>query len=209
LSKRTGALFAAFLAGLIFFTIPNFFTDAQESSGAAGEDQAIRSDAPDPLVEREQRLTLQEGSAEAPVAPSSAGSIFKVVLTLALSAAAIYGVVFFLKRVSRKGEVRDPFLKVLAAAPLTPGRNVHIVAAGSRAWLVGASEGGVNLISEIEDKDLLNAMFLEDSKRDAGAAPGGRPLDFKAMLKRLGMQVQGGAPGADNIRKRRERLKGL
>jgi flagellar protein FliO/FliZ len=131
-----------------------------------------------------------------------------MVLTLALAAAAIYGVIYFIKRASRRVETRDPFLKVLAGAQLSPGRNVHIVAAGSKAWLVGAAEGGVNLISEIEDKDLLNAMFLEDSKRDA-SAPGGRMLDFKAMLRRLGMPAQGGAPGADNIRKRRERLKGL
>jgi len=83
-----------------------------------------------------------------------------------------------------------------------------VVSVGSKAWLVGASEGGVGLISEIEDKDILNALFLEDSRKSA-EAPQGRFLDFRAMLRRLGMPVESGVPGAENIRKRRERLKGL
>jgi hypothetical protein len=82
------------------------------------------------------------------------------------------------------------------------------VSVGSKAWLVGAAEGGVNLISEIEDKDTLDALLLEDSRRSAEAAQG-RFIDFKTMLRRLGVPVQPGAPTAENIRKRRERLKGL
>jgi flagellar protein FliO/FliZ len=131
-----------------------------------------------------------------------------MVLTLALAALAIYGVVFFIKRASRRTDAKDPFLKILASAHLGYNRYAHVVAVGSKAWLVGASEGGVGLISEIEDKDTLNALFLEDSRKSA-EAPTGRFLDFKAMLRRLGMPVETGVAGADNIRKRRERLKGL
>jgi flagellar protein FliO/FliZ len=194
----------------LLFIIAVFPAAGQELSDPAGTGVSVaQTEAVDPISAAEQALTFQEDAAGTPAAPSSAGTIFRMVLTLALAAAAIYGVIFFIKRASRKGEVRDPFLKVLAGAQLSPGRNVHVVAVGSKAWLVGAAEGGVNLIAEIEDKDLLNAMFLEDSRRDAGAVPAGRVLDFKAMLRRLGMPAQGGAPGADNIRKRRERLKGL
>jgi flagellar protein FliO/FliZ len=131
-----------------------------------------------------------------------------MVLMLALAAAAIYGVVFFIKRASRRVELRDPFLRILASAHLGSNRYAHVIALGSKAWLVGAAEGGVNLVSEIEDKDTLDALFLEDSRKSAEAAPG-RFIDFKTMLRRLGMKVDSGAPGADNIRKRRERIKGL
>jgi flagellar protein FliO/FliZ len=127
-------------------------------------------------------------------------------LTLILAAAAIYGVVYFFKRASRKAAARDPFLKILASASLGMNRAVHVVAVGSKAWLVGAAENGVNLIDEIEDKDALNAMMLEDSRKSAETPQG---LDFKALLQRLGMKVDSAAPGAENIRKRRERLKGL
>ncbi|MDR0315926.1 MAG: flagellar biosynthetic protein FliO [Treponema sp.] len=163
----------------------------------------------DPIRAAEQGLTLGD---DAPFAGTGTGSpiagIFKVLLTLALAAAAVYGVVFFIKRASRRTGPEDPFLKILASASLGPNRSAHVVSVGSRAWLLGSAESGVNLISEIEDKDILNAMFLDDSRKGAENT-GNRFLDFTAMLRKLGMPVKSDAPNAENIRKRRERLKGL
>ncbi|MDR2480102.1 MAG: flagellar biosynthetic protein FliO [Treponema sp.] len=180
-----------------------------------GGGAAISIQEPDPIAANEQALVLGEGGASnGPEQPkSSVSAILRILLVLILAAAAIYGVVFFIKRVSRRGEPRDPFLKILASAGLSPGRNIHIVAVGSQAWLVGAAEHSVNLISEIEDKDILNALFLEDSRKSAEAVPGRLP-DFKSLLRRLGLPVESGAAldhqsAAENIRKRRERLKGL
>jgi flagellar protein FliO/FliZ len=132
-----------------------------------------------------------------------------VLLTLALVAAAIYGIVFFIKRFSRGTAAQDPFLKVLAYTSLGNNRGAYILSAGSRAWLVGAAENGVHLISEIEEKEVLDAMLLEDSRRTA-EAPAGRFPDFKALLRRLGGPADSGAPSDPaNIRKRSERLKGM
>jgi len=195
------ALLALFFfgAGLSIIQIP-IFAQASPSPDTAEN----------PLLAAEQALTLEEGTAGAAVpAPGpSTGTVVRMVLTLILAAAAIYGVVFFIKRASRRVDTRDPFLKILASTHLGSNRYAHVVAVGSKAWLLGASEGGVNLIGEIEDKDILDAMFLEDSRKSA-ETPSGRFLDFKAMLRRMGMPVEPGAPGAENIRKRRERLKGL
>jgi flagellar protein FliO/FliZ len=130
-----------------------------------------------------------------------------VLLTLALVAAAIYGIVFFIKRFSRGSREQDPFLKVLASTPLGSNRSAHILSVGSRAWLVGAAENGVHLISEIDEKEVLDAMLLEDSRRTA-ESPAGRFPDFKALLRRLGAPADSGATnGPANIRKRSERLK--
>jgi flagellar protein FliO/FliZ len=145
-----------------------------------------------------------------PVPVASALSILRVLLTLVLAAAAIYGLVYLIKRFSRGNTTKDPFLKVIASVPLATNRNAHIISAGSRAWLVGASENGVNLIAEIEDKDLLNAMLLEDSRKSATASmDAGRFPDFRALLHKLGMTVGAKAPGTEEIRKRSEKLKGL
>jgi flagellar protein FliO/FliZ len=184
---------------------PNLF--AQESpDGQTAELAAPRAEDPRAA---ERILWLEDAGTGAAAAPavSSTGTVLRMVLTLALAAAAIYGVIYFIKRAGRRAEVRDPFLKILASAHLGGSRYAHIVAVGGKAWLLGAAEGGVSLISEIEDKDTLNALLLEDSRKSAEAP--GRALDFKSMLRRLGMNVDSGAPGADNIRKRRERLKGL
>ena len=200
--------FAVFFmgTGLLFIQTPAVFAQTDTS-----QDNVPEAGFPieDPILVAEQALTLEDGAAAA-LAPSgpSTGTVIRMVLTLALAAAAIYGVIFFIKRVSRRTGEKDPFLKILASAHLGYNRYTHVVAVGSKAWLLGAGEGGVSLISEIEDKDILNALFLEDSRKSA-EVPAGRFLDFKAMLRRLGMPVESGAPGAGNIRKRRERLKGL
>jgi flagellar protein FliO/FliZ len=151
-------------------------------------------------------------AAEQRASATSALSIFKVLITLILAAGAIYGLVYLLKRFSRGSTARDPFLKVLASASLGTNRGVHIISVGSQAWLVGSAENGVNLISEIQDKETLDTMLLEDSRKSAESAASntGRFPDFKSMLRRLGMPMDSGAPpGPEDIRKHGERLKGL
>jgi len=195
------ALFALFFlgAGLPIIQIPIFAQTAP-----------LPDTVQDPIVAVEQTLRFDDSATGAAIAAPgpSTGTVVRMVLTLALAAAAIYGVVFFIKRASRRIDTRDPFLKILASTHLGSNRYAHVIAVGSKAWLLGSSEGGVNLIGEITDEDVLNAMFLEDSRKIA-ETPTGRFLDFKAMLRRMGMPVESGAPGAENIRKRRERLKGL
>jgi flagellar protein FliO/FliZ len=183
---------------------------AQEEPAVDPETPAIN---PHTVAEREFRLGEgPAGIAQAPP-PASALSILRVLLTLVVVAAAIYGLIFLVKKFSRGGAARDPFLKVLASVPLGASRSAHIISVGSQAWLVGSAESGVNLISEIGDKEILDAMLLEDSRRTAEAQAGGgltgRFPDFRALLHRLGMPADAAPPGPESIRKRGERLKGL
>jgi flagellar protein FliO/FliZ len=138
-------------------------------------------------------------------------TILRMILVLALAAGAIYGVVFFLKRLSRPSEQKDPYLKVLAAVHFGSNRSVHAISLGSQAWLVGACDGGVSLIAELKDKETIDAMLLDASRKYA--EPGeGKGLDFARLLRRLGVSA-GPDPQtklkAENVRKRREHLRGL
>ncbi|MDR1985843.1 MAG: flagellar biosynthetic protein FliO [Treponema sp.] len=162
----------------------------------------------------EQAIPLGTGPAVAIPPSQGAGSFFailRMVLVLALAAGAIYGVVVFLKRISRPPDQKDPYLKVLAGAHLGSNRFLHAVSLGSQAWLVGAGEGGVSLIAEITDRETIDAMLLNASRKHA--EPGeGKLLDFSQLLRRLGGEA-GPDPQtklkAENVRKRRERLRGL
>ena len=170
------------------------------------------TEIPDPITAAEQALILGEGTIAQPVPPASAMGILRMVLTLAAVAIAVYALVFLIKKASRGSTSQDPFLKILASTPLGAGRSAHIVSVGSRAWLVGSAEHGVSLISEIDDKETLDAMLLEDSRKSAAAFAGnpvGRFLDFKALLRRLGVNAEAEAPGPDEIRRRRQRIKEL
>jgi len=185
------------------------------STALFAQDETAEAPAEDRITAAERALPLGEDTTgnAVPPSPASALSILRVLLTLAVVAAAIYGLVFLVKRFARGGMSRDPFLKILASVPLGTNRSAHIISVGSQAWLVGSAENGVNLISEIGDKDVLDAMILEDSRRSADAglsgAPAGRFPDFKSLLRRMGMPVDSTPPGPDSIRKRGERLKGL
>jgi flagellar protein FliO/FliZ len=131
-----------------------------------------------------------------------------MIAVLGLCAGAIYGAVFFLKRIARPPETQDPYLKVLAAAHLGSNRFVHVVSVGSQAWLVGASEGGVSLIAEIADPETVDAMLLASSRKTAVSA---KSPDFSRLLSRFTGKDAAPQPdlNAENVRKRRERLRGL
>lgn len=186
----------------------------QEAQGPADPrsgDEAVPGQNPPRPGESE--LLLPEESAGADGAPAAAQGasaflILRMLLVLLLAAAAIYGVVYFLKRASRPSEQRDPHVKILSSLHLGGNRFVYVISVGSRAWFLGGGDGGVNLIAEIADQDTINAMILAEDRRGAQGVPGRFP-DFRAMLRRLGVPVDNQVPGADNIRKRRERLKGF
>jgi len=196
--------FALLLAAGLLFIIPSISVSAQEAESAGLAEQVI-----DPHRAAEQAMTFSEGTATNVFGTGpSIWAVIRMVLVLALAAAAIYGAVFFIKRTTKQTPGNDPFLKVLANVHLGSNRYVHVVHVGNKAWLLGSSDGCVNVIGEVDDKDTINAMLLEDSRRIA-ESPQGRLPDFMSIVRRFGASVEAKTPGADEIRKRRERLKGL
>jgi flagellar protein FliO/FliZ len=163
----------------------------------------------------ERSIPIGETRGSDPSPSQGAASFFmilRMILVLALVAAAIYGIVFFLKRIARLPQPHDPHLKVLAGAHLGSNRFVHVVSVGSKAWLVGASEGGVSLIAEIVDSEAIDAMRLDESRKSTEEGTGKLP-DFLGLLNRYrgGKELANGQGdlNAENVRKRRERLRGL
>ena len=139
--------------------------------------------------------------------------VVRMVLVLALAALAIYGVVFFFKRITRPQESRDPHLKLLARVPLSSDSYAAVVSVGGKAWLVGGGSGGLNLISEITDTETLETLLLDDARRNAEAEFKGF-VDFQSLLQRF----RGNAGGktdmpmgafSERLRKQRERVRGL
>jgi flagellar protein FliO/FliZ len=141
---------------------------------------------------------------------SSVFLVLQMVLVLALAALAIYGVVFFIKRISRPQESRDPNLKILARVPLGNDAFTALISVGAKVWLVGGGSGGVNLISEIEDIESIETLLLEDAKKSEETGIR-RYFNFTSLLKRR-PAVREELPGssqAEDLRKQRERLRGL
>jgi flagellar protein FliO/FliZ len=202
---------------LVLFLITGFF-------GAEVPSFAQTSPDPLPVTAAVDESTIILGDTPASQASDGGSTVLimlRMVLVLALAALSIYGVVFFIKRISRPKENHDPHLKVLARVPLSSDSFAAVISLGAKAWLVGGSPGGVNLISEVEDAESLETLLLEDARKNTEAK---LYFDFRSLL-RFGrdekkFSSQGGTvtengsleeSGSlkDSLRKQRERLKGL
>ena len=183
-----------------------FAQEAPVSTGDEGrEEQAL-------LLE--DTLILGEEIPRGVSQSSSVFAIIRMVLALGLAAAAVYGVVYLLRRAAKPQDSRNSHLRILTSAHLGSNRYLYVVSIGSNAWLVGAGEGGLSLIAELDDQEAIDSMLLEESKNGADSS---RILDFRSLLRRFkagGNSLSGDAAertgfSADAIRKNRERLKRL
>jgi flagellar protein FliO/FliZ len=195
-------------SGLLFAQSPD---SAELPSGGVGAEAG----GGQPGVQSEESLIILEEAPPGEPAVLSGGTGFSLVLRmvviLALAAAAIYGLIFLFKRLIRPREQGDPYLKILSRASLGPNRSVYVISVGSKAWLVGAGEGGVSLIAEISDQETVDALLLDNASRRSAESIRGQFPDFGTLLRRLAGGSLPDKPGAgpENVRKRRERLKGL
>jgi flagellar protein FliO/FliZ len=187
------ALFAALL-------VPQFvYSQTPEASEAESVPET-----PEAMDRFDESFYTFTGTPETPP-PASFPAILRMVLVLALVVGIIYLVVFFLRRVSRPQAEQNPHLKILASTHLGNGRFVHVVSLGTQAWLVGAGEGGINHIADINDKEVLDAMLLDVSRKIAEEI---NPLSgFRSRLKRFSASGNSGEDRFLNIKKRRERFK--
>ncbi len=109
---------------------------------------------------------------------SSTGWLFvRMILVLLIVVACIYAVFYFVKKSTNTGNQTDPFLKKVASITLSPGKSVQVITLQDHCYVLGVSDSSVQLISELDDKDLINAMNLASDKE-----PTGTVKDFATML---------------------------
>ncbi len=198
----------------VFFIVHSpVILSAQDQVSPTGDNQenAIPQNAP---TAGEERFVIGSNNAQnqenqQPVGGSTFFIILRMLLVLALAAAAVYGVVYFVKKLSRPKRAQDPYLKILSSVSIGTNRSVHIISVGERAWLVGSADNSVSLISEIDDKETIDAMLLDSSKNNAEGSLG-KFIDFKSIFNRLsGNQEDKNLPKSGKIKERRERFKGF
>jgi flagellar protein FliO/FliZ len=200
-------IFLCFSGGVI--PLPAQTADSSEEDAQSSSPLQAPSESQLPLDES--AIILGETIPDAdPLDSSSIFLVLQMVLVLALAALAIYGVVFFIKRISRPQESRDPNLKILARVPLGNDAFTALISVGAKVWLVGGGSGGVNLISEIDDAESVETLLLEDAKKSEETGIR-RYFNFTSLLKRrpAGREELPGSSQAEDLRKQRERLRGL
>lgn len=104
--------------------------------------------------------------------------LLRMIVVLAIVIACIYFVLRIMRRATRVANNNDQFLRVVANISLSPGKTVHVVTLLDHAYIVGATDNAVNLIGEVSDKELVDAMNLYADKQDNT----GRPRNFNDVL---------------------------
>jgi len=104
----------------------------------------------------------------------------RMLLILAAVIGAIYLLVWLLRRGSGKRVRENDLIRVLGSRTLAGTRALHLVEVGTAIYLIGSSDGGVELIAEVTDKESVDGLRL----RAAEEAPAARRT-FQAVLSEI------------------------
>lgn len=96
--------------------------------------------------------------------PSGIGVFIRMIVVLIIVVALIYAIFWFIKRKTSVEKSDDKFLRKVSRIDISPGKSVVVVTLIDKAYLLGVSDSGINLISEIDDKELIQAMNLQADK---------------------------------------------
>src|SRR5687768_17299574 len=117
-----------------------------------------------------------EPTAPLPELPSLGASLAVSFLSLGLVCLLAFVALRWLSR-RGVGQGSGP-IRIVGRCPVEPKRSLYVVETAGRCFLVGASDGGMSLIAELDPKDLPVAAV-----RSPRAALGG--LRFAEVLARL------------------------
>ena len=109
--------------------------------------------------------------------PSVTDSLFQLFAALLVVCGLAYVVLKFLKKSSKFYGTEDPYLKNVASISIAQGKSIHVITLGDKAYIIGVTDSAVNKIGEVEDKDLVDAMNLESSRKNASPKK-----DFASVL---------------------------
>lgn len=142
------------------------------------------------------------------------GDIIRMIVVLGAVLGAIYGVFYVLRRASRGGAGDSPLIEVIGSRQLAGGKSLHLVSVGTRIYLVGGADGGVNLVAEIEDQESVDDIRLRASQ--AASRPRQSFAEaLSAIMPSLGLGGNAGGGAAQGglsktvLRRQRDRLRRL
>ena len=156
----------AVLAGILLIFAVNSFLVSQEAT--VQDNKTEQSVSGTPLFTSDTPLSLagdsEDSPQNSPTSSSRFGTLFlflRMILVLAFVIVCIYAVMWFMKRSTRTASNDDdPFLRKVASVDVASGKSVQVVTLVDKAYIIGVADSSVNLIAELSDKELIDAMNL-------------------------------------------------
>ncbi len=143
---------------------------AQETAGSQSETSAEEVQNVSTTVD-ESQILLNDTSLSPATGVAGVWVFIRMLLVLGLVLIFIWFIFKFLRKKTGIAPSDSEFLRRVAALSLGPGKSVQVVTLVDNAYLLGVCENSVNLISKIEDKELINALNLYADKQSQSLKP--------------------------------------
>lgn len=122
----------------------------------------------------------------------------RMIIVLAIVIGCIYGLSLLLKKGTNSKNSNDLYLRKTAHLQLSPGKSVQVITLQNKAYIIGVTDNSINVLGEVTDEDLINAMNMNADK-----APQGKPRDFASIMSAFNTA---NSNTQNNLKKQRERL---
>lgn len=147
----------------------------------------------------------------------SLGDFLRVIVVLGVIIALIYALVWILKKLTGIKASEGDEIRVYSTRSIKGNSALHLVEAGNRIFLIGSTDSSINLISEIDEKEAIDAIRLNSSGAPVSRSFAGiikKHFSTKSIRKsksaeRGGAQEYSPDDSILNLQKQRERLKNL
>jgi len=156
----------------VLFSLFCLCIPAQESDGSG-----LQEDTQVTLDETQYKINPSSTLDQETTPSNSIWLFIRMVLVLAVVIVCIYVAVFLLRRGLNPRTPSDLFLKKAASLTLSPGKTVHVVTLQDHAYIIGTADSAINLLGEIKDKELIDALNLQSE-----IMPGKKAPDFASLL---------------------------
>lgn len=154
----------------VFFSQDNNDSLNVENSVSVSEDSTLLQDDYFSSNNETSNLNLKQ--------PSTAWTFIKMILFLCLVVAAIYAVMWFFKKKVNNTKSDDNYLRRVSSLNIGPGKSVEIVTLLDNAYILGVTDSNINVIDQIEDKELIEALNLNFDKNQNVK----KPMNFADVL---------------------------
>ena len=162
-----------------FVAFVNVFVFSQtDTSQSTSVESSVLDESQILLGETNPESQITFSDDESNLEKSSVWLFIRMILVLILVIVAIYALMKFFKKKSTEVKSSDDFLRSVSSLAFGPGKSVEIVTLIDKAYVLGVTEKSINLIAEIDDKELIESLNLNHDKKSNVS----KPINFAEVL---------------------------
>ncbi|MDD6969319.1 MAG: flagellar biosynthetic protein FliO [Treponema sp.] len=166
------------LLTVVFLLLSFSVLNAQQSTSTNQKDNVVSEQS---IILNPQTDAVSQENANDEYKPASTIGVFvRMIIVLIVVVLLIYAFFWFVKRKTNNNlKTDDDYLRRVAYLNIAPGKTVEVITLIDKAYLIGVTEDNINLLGEIDDKELITAMNLNSDKK----ANIKKPATFNEVLE--------------------------